>query len=119
MNTPTPEQAQARINEIQALYREWLRLQPRLAAAQAEWRQAAAVMRQLSAFYDQEYIELYQAIEEGLPVCLHTEGEYSVMSEDALWEAFGEQYELAWGWMRAAMQVLDRGAGQGGDAAAG
>lgn len=108
MNTPSAEQAQTRINEIQALYREWLRLKPKLETAQEEWRQAAEVMRKLSAFYDREYLELHQAIENGLPVCLHTEGEYSVMSEDALWEAFGEQYELAWGWMRAAMKVLDR-----------
>lgn len=108
MNTPTAEQAQARINEIQALYREWLRLKPKLDAAQAEWRQAAAVIQKLTAFYEQEYGELYQTIEDGLPVSLHTEGEYSVMSEDALWDALGEQYDLAWGWMRAAMKVLDR-----------
>lgn len=30
------EQAQARLNEVQALYREWLALLPRLEAAQAE-----------------------------------------------------------------------------------
>lgn len=72
------------------------------------------MIQKLTAFYEREYGELYQAIEDGLPVCLHTEGEYSVMSEDALWDALGEQYDLAWSWLRAAINVLDRNGGQNG-----
>ena len=49
MNDATElQQAQARLDEVQALYREWLALAPRLEAAQAEWRRAAAVMAQLN-----------------------------------------------------------------------
>ena len=65
-------------------------------------------MRQLEDFYEQEYGPLNQAISAGLPVDLRTEGEYSVMSEDALYDAFGERQNLAWAWMRLAMKDLDR-----------
>ena len=30
------------------------------------------------------------------------------MSEDALYDAFGERQNLAWAWMRLAMKDLDR-----------
>ena len=82
------EQMQSRLDHIQSCYRRWLELQPKLEAAQEEWRQAAAV-------------------ETGLELDERTEGEYRVLSEDALYNAFGEQYELAWQWMRLAMQSLD------------
>ena len=102
------QQAQRRIDEIQSLYRQWLRLLPALQAAQRQWRQASGLMRQLEDFYEQEYGPLNQAIAAGLPVDLRTEGEYSVMSEDALYDAFGERQNLAWAWMRLAMKDLDR-----------
>jgi len=104
---PTPEQAQQRIDEIQALYRRWLQLLPQLEAAQQQWRQAAQIMTELDKFYAAEYMAYTNAVADGLPVSLRTEGEYSVLSEDALYNAFGEQYELAWQWMRLAMQSLD------------
>ena len=85
MNDATElQQAQARLNEVQALYREWLALAPRLEAAQAEWRQAAAVMAQLNTFYDREYLPLRDAVEASLPLDERTPGEYRVLSEDAL-----------------------------------
>lgn len=108
MNDATElQQAQARLDEVQALYREWLALAPRLEAAQAEWRQAAAVMAQLNTFYDREYLPLRDAVEAGLPLDERTPGEYSVLSEDALFDAFSEAHQLAWGWMRLAMASLD------------
>ena len=107
-DSPQARQAQRRIDEIQSLYRQWLRLLPALQAAQRQWRQASGLMRQLEDFYEQEYGPLNQAISAGLPVDLRTEGEYSVMSEDALYDAFGERQNLAWAWMRLAMKDLDR-----------
>ena len=103
----TPEAAQARIDRIQALYREWERLLPELEAAQEQWQHAMRLMREMSDFYDREYMPLHQAIESGLPVSLTTEGEYSIMSEDALWNAFQQQYDLSWAWLRAATRELD------------
>lgn len=101
------EEAQRRIDEIQSLYREWLRLLPKLEAAQDEWRKAAEIVRKLDGFYSGEYNRYYTEIENGLPVSLETEGEYSVMSQDALYDAFGDHYRLSWEWMRLAVASLD------------
>ncbi|WP_373796470.1 DUF4298 domain-containing protein [Neisseria dentiae] len=111
MNTlPDAAAAQARINEIQQLYREWTELLPRLEAARQDWRRGEAIMRQLEKFYfEGEFTRYHQAIENGLSIDLHTAGEYSVMGEDTLWNAGAEQQALAWKWLRAAVAVLDRG----------
>ena len=101
------EEAQRRIDEIQSLYREWLRLLPKLEAAQDEWRKAAEIIRKLDGFYSGEYNRCYTEIENGLPVSLETEGEYSIMSQDALYDAFGDHYRLSWEWMRLAVASLD------------
>lgn len=101
------EEAQRRIDEIQSLYREWLRLLPELEAAQDEWRKAAEIVRKLDGFYSGEYNRYYNEIENGLPVSLETEGEYSIMSQDALYDAFGDHYRLSWEWMRLAVASLD------------
>lgn len=101
------EEAQRRIDEIQSLYREWLRLLPKLEAAQDEWRKAAEIVRKLDGFYSGEYNRYYTEIENGLPVSLETEGEYSIMSQDALYDAFGDHYRLSWKWMRLAVASLD------------
>ena len=101
------EEAQRRIDEIQALYREWLRLLPKLEAAQDEWRKAAEIVRKLDGFYSGEYNRYYTEIENGLPVSLETEGEYSIMSQDALYDVFGDHYRLSWEWMRLAVASLD------------
>lgn len=101
------EEAQRRIDEIQSLYREWLRLLPELEAAQDEWRKAAEIVRKLDGFYSREYNRYYTEIENGLPVSLETEGEYSIMSQDALYDAFGDHYRLSWEWMRLAVASLD------------
>ena len=49
-----------------------------------------------------------------LNVNLHTQGEYSVMSEDALWNAFADQQTLAWQRLRSAIAVLDKDGEQPG-----
>ncbi len=105
---PTLAEVQTRIDEIQQLYREWMQWQPKLQAAQSDWQHAAALMQKLSQFYfGGEYNRYYNALANGLDVDLRTQGEYSVMSEDALWNAFGEQQTLAWQWLRAAVAALD------------
>lgn len=106
---PDPSRAQARIDEIQRLYREWTQLLPELEAARSRWQRGEALMRELAHFYfDGEYGRYRDALESGLALNLHTQGEYSVMSEDALWDAFGDQQRLAWQWLRSAVAVLDR-----------
>ena len=85
------QQAQARLNEVQALYREWL----------------AALIAQLEDFYAHEYLPLHDAVAGGLALDERTEGEYRVLSEDAIFDALGDANRLAWGWMRLAMAALD------------
>ena len=103
----TLEQAQQRIDEIQALYRQWLQLLPQLETAQQQWQQAAQIMTKLDKFYATEYMEYIDAVADGLPVSLRTEGEYSVLSADALFDAFDDHYRLAWQWLREATAALD------------
>lgn len=106
---PPQAEAQARIDHIQKLYREWTQLLPKLEAAHQDWLRGDAIMRELEHFYfGGEYSRYHQALEEGLDVNLHTEGEYSIMSEDALWNASIEQRSLAWQRLRSAVAVLDR-----------
>lgn len=108
--TPDPAAVQARIDEIQRLYREWTELLPKLEAAQQDWLRGVALMRELSHFYfGGEFMQYTHALENGLVLDLSTQGEYSVMSEDALWNAGAEQQALAWQWLRAAVAVLDKG----------
>lgn len=99
---------QLEIDRIQSLYREWLALQPKLQAAQQDWQRSSEIMQMLEAFYfNGSYQDFHQRIENGEHVDLTTLGEYSVMSEDALWNAFHEQSTLAWERVRTGMAVLD------------
>ena len=99
---------QKRIDEIQSKYREWCKLLPQLEADIARWKHAASLMQDMDDFYTNEYQACHQAIEEGADVDLRTQGEYSIMSEDALWNALGEFHQLAWEYLRSSVNALDR-----------
>ncbi|WP_373779024.1 DUF4298 domain-containing protein [Glaesserella sp.] len=99
---------QQRIQQIQHLYREWLELQPTLQQAQSDWQRSAEIINTLEKFYfEGEYQDYFQQIEQGLEVDLTTEGEDSVMSEDTLWNAFYEQQQTLWQQLRFAVAQLD------------
>ena len=87
---------QKRIDEIQSKYREWCHLLPQLEEDLKRWKHAVALIRDMDNFYTHEYQACHQAIEDGAELDLRTEGEYSIMSEDALWNALGEFHQLAW-----------------------
>lgn len=95
------------INEAQEAYRQWLIIRPKLQEAQELIRQNASLMKTLRDFYAADYQRLYEAHEEGEALDLTTSGEYSVLSEDALWNAFHEDDELLWEIMRSSMKALD------------
>ncbi|MDO4696077.1 MAG: DUF4298 domain-containing protein [Neisseria sp.] len=111
------QSAQRRVDEIQAVYREWLALQPKLERAEQDWRRSIELMAEMEAFYfgeaesSSDYSLLHEAEEQGLALDWTTEGEYSVLSEDALWNAFHEQQTLAWRRLRSALAVLDKEGG--------
>lgn len=103
----TPEQALARVAEVQATYRQWLALQPQLQAAQQTWQDSVALMRQLEAFYfGDEFAELREVVEQH-QLQLPPSEEYSVLGEDTLWNAFGDQQTMAWQRLRTALAVVD------------
>ncbi|ULJ62192.1 DUF4298 domain-containing protein [Wielerella bovis] len=100
---------QNEINRIQALYREWLQLYEKLQDSQRDWQRSREIMDELNQFYFQgKFREFCERIEQGEDVDLRTEGEYSVMSEDTLWNAFHEHQQLAWARLRGAIDVLDK-----------
>ena len=83
---------QARIDQAQALFREWTQLLPRLQEAQADWQRGEQIMRALADFYfNGDYMRGVNAMEGGARLRLETPGEYSVMAEDTLWNALHEQ----------------------------
>lgn len=99
---------QDKINQIQNLYREWLLLNEKMASAQQNWQRSNEIMQQLNDFYfNGEYRAFHEEIERGVKVDLSTQGEFSVMSEDTLWNAFHEHQQVAWQFMRLAMNALD------------
>ncbi|MDO4641446.1 MAG: DUF4298 domain-containing protein [Neisseria sp.] len=107
--TLDPVAAQARIDEVQEAYRQWVELLPQLEAAQEQWKRGMALAKKMEKFYfDGEYSRYNDALDEGLKLNLETKGEYSVMSEDALWNAFHDQQRLAWQRLRSAVEVLDK-----------
>lgn len=106
---PETAELQARIDQAQSLYREWTKLLPKLQAAQSDWQRATQIMRALEHFYfNGDYMRCHTALETGTRFTLDTPGEYSVMAEDTLWNAFDEQKTLAWQRLRSAIEVLDR-----------
>lgn len=106
--SPKNAKAQHHINQIQAVYQQWLELQQKLKTHQQDWARAAALMAQMNAFYfEGQWREIYEKIEAGADLDLTTDGEYSVMSEDTLWNAFHDYEALLWENLRFAIKALD------------
>ena len=78
---------QQRVNSAQETYDEWCALLPELEADLARFEQAAMLVGKLTAFAQNDFLELYDAIENGGPVDLTTGGNLSVMNQDAVWNA--------------------------------
>ena len=78
---------QQRVNAAQETYDEWCALLPELEADLARFEQAAILVRKLTAFAQNEFLELHDAIENGAPADLATSGNLSVMNQDAVWNA--------------------------------
>lgn len=101
---------QKRIDEIQELYRQWNELFIELEKGEEQWEKGRILINKMERFYfDGEYSEYLSSIEEReVRIDFRTGGEYSIMSEDALWTAFCEHRELAWRRLRSTLKVLDK-----------
>lgn len=97
----TPEH----IQKIQDRYGEWLVLQPKLEESFELWQQASAIIAELEAFYfSPEWRELHDNFNEPL----ETHGNFSVLSEDALWNAFHEQQQRRLKWLKQISEELTK-----------
>lgn len=100
---------QERIYQIQAIYREWMVLHEKLEAAYTDLIKSTELMQQMETFYlGDEYRMIYERIESGEQFDLTTQGEYSIMSEDTIWDAIHQQHSLLWKHLRLATQELGK-----------
>ena len=101
--------AQTRINEIQAIYKEWLAVHARLEIAKQDLAKSAELMDKLEDFYfDGEYRAIFEQMENGEQFDLKTDGEYSVMGEDTIWNAVHDYDSTLWDFMRFCVKHLDK-----------
>lgn len=79
------------IQILQDHYNQWCKLLPELEKSLEQWKKAQELLTPLSAFYGSEtWRRLFDSFDEPLD----TQGNYSILSEDALWNALTEHYEL-------------------------
>ncbi|MBF0784468.1 DUF4298 domain-containing protein [Muribacter muris] len=84
---------QSKIQQAQDNYGRLLELQKKLADSIKDWQEAAKLAKELETFYQQpEWIELHDNSDS---YAIDTKGNFSVLSEDAIWNALWEQKELA------------------------
>lgn len=101
-------QYQQELDRVQAIYREWTQLFPELEADAARWQKAVDLIGQMDEFYSNgTYRELYEAAENGMALDTRTAGEYSVLSEDALWDALHDFRQLTIQRLKSAVSVLE------------
>lgn len=99
---------QDKINAAQANYKKWLELKAKLDELAGVWDEALAVSARLEDFYfNGDYRKIMDSIEDGEQFDLPTDGEYSVMSEDAIWNAFSDKQNMLWQDLRRATNALD------------
>lgn len=98
---------QQRIDEVQHYYRAWLLLQDKLKQAEQDWQLSVALLEKMQKFYFDEFQAISDKIDEGLAVNLTTQGEYSIMSQDTIWQAIHTQQQALWRMMRFAVDNLD------------
>ncbi|WGE90048.1 DUF4298 domain-containing protein [Actinobacillus arthritidis] len=80
------------IQQIQDQYGELLKLLPKLENSLADWHKAIKLSQQLSLFYTSpEWLDLYDNANH---IKLDTQGNYSILSQDAIWNVLTEQREL-------------------------
>lgn len=83
---------QTKISHFQSLYREYLTLQSQDEILLANLKRRQEIMTELENFYfEGKWREYYDKIENGADIDLTTQGEYSIMSQDTLWNAFCDE----------------------------
>ncbi|QLB40003.1 MULTISPECIES: DUF4298 domain-containing protein [Mannheimia] len=93
------------IQKMQDRYNEWAELLPELEKSLEQWKKAVELLEPLSQFYDgPKWRKLHESFNEEL----ETKGNYSVLSEDALWNALSEQHQLALEWLKLSTAYITK-----------
>lgn len=84
---------QQKIQKVQDHYNRLVELQQSLEKSIADWQESVVLMKKLEDFYfTPSWIELYSATE---TFNIDTKGNYSVLSEDAVWNVLERLREIA------------------------
>lgn len=99
---------QARLDALQETYRQWLALKPELYQAKDTLSHAMQLMQQLEhSYFGDEFGELMDADSQGI-LDTRTDGEYSVLGEDTIWNELAEKDELLWSILKLCIAHLDK-----------
>ena len=98
---------QNKINETQKKYDEWCELLPELEADLVRFQRAVMLIRELENFAADDFLHIYEVMEDGEEFDLKTNGNLSVMNEDAVWNAFCDFQRIALARIREATAALD------------
>lgn len=80
------------IQQMQDNYARLVELLPELEKSLSQWQESYQLIQQLNLFYHSPlWLELYDNADN---IQLETNGNYSVLSQDAIWNAVTEQYHL-------------------------
>lgn len=84
---------QEHIQQMQDNYGKLVKLLPELEKSLSQWQESYQLIQQLNQFYHSSlWLELYDNADN---IQIETNGNYSVLSQDAIWNAVTEQYSLA------------------------
>lgn len=104
----TPKDAQARLDQLQSLYRQWLDQKSQLDTLERHLTAALETITALErAYMSDDYHELLALDAKGL-LDTTTDGEYSVLSEDTLYNEIIAKEVMLWQLLRLCVQALDR-----------
>ncbi|MBA2056713.1 DUF4298 domain-containing protein [Psychrobacter cryohalolentis] len=91
--------------ELQQKYEQWCALYRQQLKAQQQFLQAEALLNELKDYYlNPQWMADREA---DLPI-EYSGKEYSIFSEDALWNMLTDHDELARKWMRLGLDAIDR-----------
>ncbi|MFD0965918.1 DUF4298 domain-containing protein [Seminibacterium arietis] len=94
-----------KIQQAQDLYNQWVELLPELEKSFEQWKKATDIIEQLGKFYfSDKWRDLHDNADQ---YKIDTKGNYSVLSEDAVWNAVHEKRELDLQWLKAIVAKLD------------
>lgn len=93
----------AEIQQMQDRYNQLVALLPELEQGLEQWKKATELLAPLRNFY---HSPEWQALHDTFDEPLDTKGNYSILSEDALWDLLGEHHRLAIEWLKLSTATI-------------